>query len=543
MLDTATKLLRSWIFRHGDRTPDSLYPKDPYTEDDFYPFRIAHLTNKGKLRAYNIGTYLRKKYNKLLGDVYTPDILYGTSSSYPRCRASLESVLAGLYPPSEELIWNKELLWEPIPYDYLPMKENNLFLPVYTCPNMNTLVNDIYQNLDSDPIIQKYNYLLPFLVENTGLTGNLYSIAINLWSTLKSEEEAGLKIPIWAQTVYPEILSEITKYSWEVYSRTPDLKTLSSGFLMSKIINNTFSTLNGENEARNRKIYLYSGHDFNVGAVLSYLDNFVPHLINYGAHVIIEVHKYIGIYFLKVVRHGERTPDVLYPKDPYSEKDFYPFRVGHLTNKGKLTNYKVGTTLRQKYNKLLGDIYTPDVLYAVSSHLSRNKATLQGILAGLFTPSKELIWNKDLLWEPIPYDYLPKNENKLFSTLSTCPNWPILLAENYQKYLATDLVFQKYNYLLPFLLEKTAHDLNIASMLNFFDNFVPHNPNYGAHIIIEVHKYIGIYILKFLYQNNVGYLEPQPIFVPNCGIYCPLEVLVKLYAKELDPARLETLCG
>ncbi|XP_071056083.1 venom acid phosphatase Acph-1-like [Onthophagus taurus] len=334
-----------------------------------------------------------------------------------------------------------------------------------------------------------------------------------------------------------------------------------------------------------------------------------------------------------VVRHGERTPDVLYPKDPYSEKDFYPFRVGHLTNKGKLTNYKVGTTLRQKYNKLLGDIYTPDILYAVSSHLSRNKATLQGILAGLFTPSKELIWNKNLLWEPIPYDYLPKNENKLFSTLSTCPNWPILLAENYQKYLATDLVFQKYNYLLPFLLEKTgmtgniysisrvlystlkseeeaglelpewtesiypdilneissngykyemmddlktltpgfliskiinntystingeieaknhkihvysAHDLNIASMLNFFDNFVPHNPNYGAHIIIEVHKYIGIYILKFLYQNNVGYLEPQPIFVPNCGIYCPLEVLVKLYAKELDPARLETLCG
>ncbi|XP_071056781.1 venom acid phosphatase Acph-1-like [Onthophagus taurus] len=292
------------IFRHGDRTPDSLYPKDPYTEDDFYPFRIAHLTNKGKLRAYNIGTYLRKKYNKLLGDVYTPDILYGISSHYPRCRASLESVLAGLYPPSEELIWNKELLWEPIPYDYLPMKENNLFLPVYTCPNMNTLVTDIYQNLDSDPIIQKYNYLLPFLVENTGLTGNLYSIAINLWSTLKSEEEAGLKIPIWAQTVYPEILSEITKYSWEVYSRTPDLKTLSSGFLMSKIINNTFSTLNGENEARNRKIYLYSGHDFNVGAVLSYLDNFVPHLINYGAHVIIEVHKYIGIYFLKFLHEN-----------------------------------------------------------------------------------------------------------------------------------------------------------------------------------------------------------------------------------------------
>nr|XP_022906559.1 venom acid phosphatase Acph-1-like [Onthophagus taurus] len=298
MIIKVTFLLK--IFRHGDRTPDSLYPKDPYTEDDFYPFRIAHLTNNGKLRAYNIGRYLRKKYNNLLGDVYTPDVLYGISSNVPRCRASIESVLAGLYPPSEELIWNKDLLWEPIPYDYLPMNENNLFLPIYACPNMNVLMEENYKNLDSDPIIQKYKHLLPYLIENSGLTGNLYTVAGHLWSTLKSEEEAGLETPAWAQTVYPEILTELTKHGWKLYTGSSDLKILAGGFLMSKVINNTYSTINGENEAKNRKIYLYSGHDLNVGAVLSYLDNFVPHAINYGAHIIIEVHKYLGIYFLKV---------------------------------------------------------------------------------------------------------------------------------------------------------------------------------------------------------------------------------------------------
>nr|XP_022907326.1 venom acid phosphatase Acph-1-like [Onthophagus taurus] len=273
------------VFRHGDRTPDSLYPKDPYTEDDFYPFRIGHLTNKGKLRAFNIGRNLRKKYNKLLGDVYTPDVLYAVSSHYPRCRASLESVLAGLYPPSEELIWNKDLLWEPIPYDYLPLKENNLFAPMSICPNMNILMNESYKNLDSDPIIEKYNHLLPFLQENTGLTGNLLSVAGNLYSTLKSEEEADMEIPTWAKSVYPDILSEISKYIWKYYTGIGDLKTL--------------------------------GHDLNVAAMLYYLEKFVPHSPNYGAHIIIEVQKYLGIYFLKFLH--ENNDDNLEPQPLFIE--------------------------------------------------------------------------------------------------------------------------------------------------------------------------------------------------------------------------------
>ncbi|XP_071054238.1 venom acid phosphatase Acph-1-like [Onthophagus taurus] len=305
------------VFRHGDRTPDSLYPKDPYTEDDFYPFRIGHLTNKGKLRAFNIGRYLRKRYNKLLGDVYTPDVLYAVSSHYPRCRASLESVLAGLYPPSEELIWNKDLLWEPIPYDYLPLKENNLFAPMSIYPNMNILMNESYKNLDSDPIIEKYNHLLPFLQENTGLTGNLLSVAGNLYSTLKSEEEADMEIPTWAKSVYPEILSEISKYIWKYYTGIGDLKTLGAGFLMSKIINNTYSAINEENAAKNLKICLYSGHDLNVAAMLYYLEKFVPHSPNYGAHIIIEVHKYLGIYFLKFLH--ENNDDNLEPQPLFIE--------------------------------------------------------------------------------------------------------------------------------------------------------------------------------------------------------------------------------
>ncbi|XP_022919848.2 venom acid phosphatase Acph-1-like [Onthophagus taurus] len=344
-LDSTLKLVHV-VFRHGDRTPDSLYPNDPYTEEDFYPFRIGHLTNKGKMTAYNIGTSLRKRYNKLLGDVYTPDILNAISSHYPRTKASLQAVLAGLYPPSDSLTWNKDLPWEPIPYDYLPKNENKLFMSYGVCPRSANLILQATQLMTTDPIVTKYNHLLPMLEEVSGMTGYpLIGIGALLYSTLKAEDEAGLKLPSWADSVYPDILNEISAESWKYIAGVGDLKLLTPGFLVSQIVNNTYATINGESEAKNRKIYLYSGHD-----------------------------------------------------------------------------------------------------------------------------------------------------------------------------------------------------LNVAGLLFFLDSFVPHNPNYGAHIIIEVHKYFGVYLVKFMHQNYEDD-EPKSIFIPNCGIYCPLEVFVKLYAKELDPGTLDELCG
>ncbi|KAL3224050.1 hypothetical protein MRX96_049656 [Rhipicephalus microplus] len=49
------------MFRHGDRTPTSLYPNDPNSPSDF-PEGLGHITHKGKNDQYNLGKYLRTKY-------------------------------------------------------------------------------------------------------------------------------------------------------------------------------------------------------------------------------------------------------------------------------------------------------------------------------------------------------------------------------------------------------------------------------------------------------------------------------------------------
>jgi prostatic aicd phosphatase len=46
---------------------------------------------------------------------------------------SLQLVLAGLYPPSPEQKWNKELNWQPVPAIFVTSKEDWLMIPE-ECP-------------------------------------------------------------------------------------------------------------------------------------------------------------------------------------------------------------------------------------------------------------------------------------------------------------------------------------------------------------------------------------------------------------------------
>lgn len=59
-------LLIQAIFRHGDRTPISLYKTDPYNNYTWTD-GLGQLIQRGKARMYHYGQTLRKRYATYLG--------------------------------------------------------------------------------------------------------------------------------------------------------------------------------------------------------------------------------------------------------------------------------------------------------------------------------------------------------------------------------------------------------------------------------------------------------------------------------------------
>lgn len=99
--------------------------------------------------------------------------------------------------------------------------------------------------------------------------------------------------------------------------------------------------------------------------------------------------------------------------------------LNNISQNGKRQEYKIGELLRERYSDFLGDLYRPEYVHGVSSDYDRTKASLQLVLASLYTPAKELVWNEELDWMPIPTHYAPKKLDALFGMWTQCPRYKI----------------------------------------------------------------------------------------------------------------------
>lgn len=169
------------IFRHGDRNIDSVYPNDPYKDEKYWPEGFGALTNRGKMRQYKLGQYLRRRYDKLLGAKYSPKKIFVQSSDYDRTLMSAQTCLAGLFPPTNNEIWNSDILWQPIPVHTMPRKSDYLIAIENNCPKY-TLLREKYtkKSKEYQRIFTEYADLLKYWSQMSGLklktTNNVYKL-------------------------------------------------------------------------------------------------------------------------------------------------------------------------------------------------------------------------------------------------------------------------------------------------------------------------------------------------------------------------------
>ncbi|XP_025271240.1 venom acid phosphatase Acph-1-like isoform X3 [Camponotus floridanus] len=218
------------VFRHGDRTPsndgDESFPTDPYVNDSFFPTGVGQLTNHGKKREYDLGQALRARYKDFLGGLYLPKLVVAHSSDYDRTKMSLQLVLAALFSSTDHRQrWNTDLNWQPIPMTYISRIDDN-FYTGFNCPKY----LDEYDRILNLPEIKK------------------------------------------GMSRFKDIMSKLTELT---------------GPMIRAILNNMIT---GKNPIpSNTKLYLYSGHETNIAAILHAFKLYKPHVPEYSSAVILEL--------------------------------------------------------------------------------------------------------------------------------------------------------------------------------------------------------------------------------------------------------------
>lgn len=75
---------------------------------------------------FNIGLYLRKKYNEFLNDNYHEVQI--RSSDEDKCIESAQLIINGAYIPKDKWIWKKDVLFQTVPVHTVPELTDSVML-------------------------------------------------------------------------------------------------------------------------------------------------------------------------------------------------------------------------------------------------------------------------------------------------------------------------------------------------------------------------------------------------------------------------------
>ncbi|EZA53019.1 Venom acid phosphatase Acph-1 [Ooceraea biroi] len=250
---------------------------------------------------YNLGVHLREIYNEFLGDMFMLDVMKTRTTEYALSILSAQLVNAGLWPPSEEQMWMEDFNWQPIPTDYLELKEDTLMLGTL-CPNFLSQMDQMLQTIEVQKIIAQHQSLFDYLSQYTKRNISTPSEVALLYATLETMVDRNELLPNWAIDIFPDgAMYNVTLLEYDLLLANSLQRQLNGGTLLGEIIGNSLKYKAGD-IPKERKILLYSGDQRNIIGVLKNLDSWSPHIPNEAAALIFELYfdNETKIYGMKV---------------------------------------------------------------------------------------------------------------------------------------------------------------------------------------------------------------------------------------------------
>lgn len=300
-----------WLFfihRHGDRTPLNMGPKDKYNDLKYWPEGFGNLDNAGRQRMYKLGQFIRRRYDNFLTDNFRE--VYSRSSDVDRCIESSHAVLAGLYPPTDRYIWNKDLNWIPNPVHSVPAPDDYI---------LNEAGRKYIADVENEVKIIKKSDAVKKLYENSVEERALLERELGYdfesfykfkctYSTLDIEEKYGYEMPSWYT---PELKKRLYHFAGIGFALagggTERLRQIRCGHLLDDILSRMElaspegpkpidksdfqQPTNAPADSCDRKVIHYSTHDSIMAALLESLEINEPCLPpGFGATFFLELY-------------------------------------------------------------------------------------------------------------------------------------------------------------------------------------------------------------------------------------------------------------
>ncbi|XP_060005834.1 prostatic acid phosphatase isoform X6 [Lagenorhynchus albirostris] len=261
------------VFRHGDRSPIETFPNDPIKESS-WPQGFGQLTQLGMEQHYELGQYIRKRYEKFLNKSYKHEQVFVRSTDIDRALMSAMTNLAALFPPEGISVWNPSLPWQPIPVHTVPVSEDRDFIEI--------------------------------LPKFTGYHDqDLFGIWSKVYDPLFCEGVHNFTLPSWAtedtMTKLKEI-SELSLLSLYGIHRQKEKSRLQGGVLVKEILYHMKSATQPLNH---RKLIIYSAHDTTVSALQMALDVYNGILPPHASCHLTELYFEKGEYFIEMYYRNE----------------------------------------------------------------------------------------------------------------------------------------------------------------------------------------------------------------------------------------------
>lgn len=305
------------VWRHGDRSYIQTYPTDPYKDSHIWKNGYGELTNIGMKEQYDLGRYLRIKYNDILDKEYLKAQIYVRSTDKDRAIMSAQSNLAGLYPVTKDEMWNgSSTNWHPMPVHVVPVKyEDLLIYPRTDCPKYDEIMSIIRHSPWFLEHEQKYSEFYRFIEEKTGLTDvNL----LNIWGVsdnLLCLQSHNFTLPEWVTDDVMTKLQHLNSLEMGLmfsdinYKYRKEISQMQGGVLLKTIIQNMEDHKAGRT---NFSMIAYSAHDTTLVPLLMSLGNYDWIQPDYASCIMVDLYRTSEQYEVSIqYRRGNGTVTTL----------------------------------------------------------------------------------------------------------------------------------------------------------------------------------------------------------------------------------------